>query len=153
MSDSLLSALADRVSRLEDERAVTATINAFSTAVDYGDLELMLDTFTPEAEYIVDLRVAADRGFRCRGRDEIQVWFANHTHAPEVWHKHLIGNVSVTFSDDTARATSYLLRVDAVPDGDGPAVVRTAGRCTDELIRRDDGKWRIQSRRIEIENR
>jgi hypothetical protein len=45
---------------------------------------------------------------------------------------------------------SYFLRVDS--PAAGPAVVLAAGRYIDRFQRSDDGRWRIQSRRCEVEN-
>jgi hypothetical protein len=52
---------------------------------------------------------------------------------------------------DTAEATSYFLRVDAGAES-APAVVVASGRYLDQLARDTDGRWRIRSRRCEVEN-
>jgi 3-phenylpropionate/cinnamic acid dioxygenase small subunit len=151
MSDPSMAALADRVAQLEDERAVVTTLYAYGSALDYGDRDMFLDCFTPDADYVVEMRVGAEGNFRCRGHDELGAYFDGHTHAPAAWHKHVTVNPTVTSTGDTATATTYFLRVDAAPTS-GPATVLASGRYTDELVRADDGKWRIRSRRCEVEN-
>jgi len=151
MTDPLMTALAERVARLEDERAVLATLYAYGSSLDYGDRGGFLDCFTPDADYVVEMRLGADGNFRFRGHDELGAYFEGHTHAPDAWHKHVTVNPSVACAGDTATATSYFLRVDAAPTS-GPAVVLASGRYADELVRADDGKWRIRARRCEVEN-
>jgi 3-phenylpropionate/cinnamic acid dioxygenase small subunit len=150
MSEPHAAELAERVARLEDERAVVTTLYAYGEALDYGDRRLFLDCFTPEAEYAVEMRLGRDGSFSYRGHDELAVYFDGHTHAPAAYHKHLTVNPVVVCDGDTATATSYFLRVDAAP-ASGPAVVLASGRYIDELVR-DGGRWLIRSRRCEVEN-
>jgi len=151
MSDPSVAALAERVARMEDEREILATLYTYGRALDYGDRGGFLDCFTPDADYVVEMRVGAEGNFRFHGRDELGAYFDGHTHAPDAWHKHVTVNPSVSSAGDTATATSYFLRVDSAPTS-GPATVLASGRYTDELVRADDGKWRIRSRRCEVEN-
>ena len=103
MSDPSVAALAERVARLEDERAVLATIYAYGSALDYGDRDVFLDCFTPDADYVVDMRLGAEGSFRCHGHDELRAYFEGHTHAPAAWHKHVTVNPSVTCTGDAQR--------------------------------------------------
>ena len=151
MSEPSTSELADRVARLEDERAVVATLYAYGTALDYGDRNLFLDCFTSDADYMVDMRLAPDSGFEYHGREALGTYFDAHTHAPAAYHKHVTANPVVVCDGTTATATSYFLRVDAAP-ASGPAIVLASGRYTDNLARGPDGRWRIRSRRCEVEN-
>jgi ketosteroid isomerase-like protein len=143
--------LAGRVARLEDERAIAATLYAYGTAIDYGDRSQFLDCFTADADYVVTMRLNADGGFRFHGHDELGAYFDGHTHAPAAFHKHVTVNPAVSCDGDTATATSYFLRVDAAP-ASGPAVVLASGRYVDDLVRAPGGRWRIRSRRCEVEN-
>jgi ketosteroid isomerase-like protein len=145
------SALAERLARLEDERAIVARLYAYGSAIDYGDRDRFLDCFTADADYVVTMRLSPEGGFRFRGRDELGAYFDGHTHAPAAYHKHVTTNPNVSFDGATASATSYFLLVDAAP-ASGPAVVLASGRYVDELVRGTDGRWRIRSRRCEVEN-
>jgi ketosteroid isomerase-like protein len=151
MPDPTITELTDRLDRLEAERAIVATLYAYGSALDYGDRDRFLRCFTPDAEYVVDMRINGETGFTFRGHDELTQYFHDHTHAPDAWHKHITTNPSVTVHGDTADATSYFVRVDAGAES-GPAVVLASGRYLDELTRDEDGAWRIRSRRCEVEN-
>jgi ketosteroid isomerase-like protein len=151
MSDPTIEALCARLERLEAERAIVDTMYAYGSALDYGDRERFLQCFTPDAEYVVDMRIDGSGGFTFRGHGELAQYFADHTHAPAAWHKHVTTNPSVALDGDSARATSYFLRVDAGAES-GPAVVLASGRYVDELVREPDGSWRIRARRCEVQN-
>ena len=143
--------LVDRITRLEDERAIIATLYAYGTALDYGDRALFLGCFTADADYVVDMRIDPASAFSFHGHDELGTYFENHTHAPVAYHKHITTNPSAVVDGSTATAQSYFIRVDAAPTS-GPAVVLASGRYVDELVRDDAGTWRIRSRRCEVEN-
>lgn len=151
MSESYSTGIAERLARLEDERAVVATLYAYGTALDYGDRDLFLECFTADADYRVEMRLSREGSFRYCGHDELGGYFDRHTHAPAAYHKHVLVNPTIVCDGDTATATSYFLRVDA-PAASGPAVVLASGRYTDTLVRDPNGKWRIRSRRCEVEN-
>ncbi len=82
MSDAEIEELTERLARLEDERAIVATLYAYGTALDYGDRQMFLDCFTPDADYVVDMRIGAEGGFEFHGHDELRGYFDGHTHAP-----------------------------------------------------------------------
>jgi ketosteroid isomerase-like protein len=151
MSGPQSAELAERVARLEDERAIVATLYAYGEALDYGDRKLFLDCFTPDAEYAVEMRLGREGSFSYRGHDELTVYFDGHTHAPAAYHKHVTVNPVVVCDGDTATATSYFLRVDASA-ASGPAMVLASGRYIDDLVRDAGGRWLIRSRRCEVEN-
>jgi ketosteroid isomerase-like protein len=151
MSERYSDELAERVARLEDERAVVATLYAYGEALDYGDRKLFLDCFTPDADYAVEMRLNREGSFSYRGHDELAGYFDGHTHAPTAYHRHVTINPVVVCDADTATATSYFLLVDAAPTS-RPAVVLASGRYSDELVRDAGGRWLIRSRRCEVEN-
>jgi 3-phenylpropionate/cinnamic acid dioxygenase small subunit len=151
MSEPTMGALAERLARLEDERAVAATLYAYGTALDYGDRGLFLDCFTADADYVVAMRLGDGGGFRFHGHEELAGYFDNHTHAPAAYHKHVTVNPTAVIDGDGATATSYFLRVDAGAEA-GPATVVASGRYVDDLVREAGGRWRIRSRRCEVEN-
>jgi len=143
-------ALADRVAQLESERAIVATLYAYGNALDYGDRGSFLDCFTADADYEVTMRLAPEGNFSFHGHDELTGYFDSHTHAPAAYHKHITTNAHVACHGDVADVTSYFIRVDS--PASGPAVVLASGRYVDDFIRDDNGRWRIRSRRCEVEN-
>ena len=150
MPDAQTAKLTERLDRLEAERAITATLYAYGTALDYGDREQFLGCFTADASYVVTMRIGSGGGFEFHGHDELGAYFDAHTHAPAAWHKHVTTNPTVAVEGSAATATSYFLRVDAGAES-APAVVLASGRYLDELVN-EDGHWRIRARRCEVEN-
>jgi len=142
--------LRDQLARLQDEREIVATLYRYGDALDHGDRGEFLDCFTPDAEYVVAMRIESSNGFGYAGHEQLGVYFDGHTHAPAAFHKHVTVNPLVTVEGATADARSYFLRVDS--PAAGPAVVLAAGRYIDRFQRGADGCWRIQSRRCEVEN-
>jgi hypothetical protein len=143
--------MAARVDRLEAEHAIERTLYSYGLALDYGDRDLFLDCFTPDADYVVDMRINTAGSFTFRGHAELTAYFDGHTHAPDAWHKHITTNSLITVDGGTASATSYFIRVDAGPES-GPATVLASGRYLDRLVRDAADRWRIRSRRAEVEN-
>jgi 3-phenylpropionate/cinnamic acid dioxygenase small subunit len=142
--------LAERLGRLEDERAILATLYRYGDGLDHDNREEFLDCFTEDAEYLVSVRVDPSKEFGFHGHEELGVYFAGHTHAPAAFHKHVTTNPLVRVDGHTADVQSYFLRVDS--PGAGPAIVLAAGRYIDLFERGDDGRWRIRARRCEVEN-
>ena len=151
VSDPTINALAERLDRLEAERDIAATMYGYGNAIDYGDRDRFLDCFTDDADYVVTMRIGSGDGFEFHGRDELAGYFDDHTHAPAAWHKHVTTNPEVSVDGDTATSTSYFLRVDAGSES-APAFVIASGRYLDQLVRSESGRWRIRSRRCEVEN-
>ena len=142
--------LAERLDRLEAERAIVATLYAYGHGLDYGDRDQFLGCFTPDATYVVAMRIGTERGFKFHGHRELTQYFDGHTHAPAALHKHVTTNPMIRVDGDQATATSYFVRVDA--GATGPAAIVASGRYLDELVRDATGRWRISSRRCEVEN-
>jgi ketosteroid isomerase-like protein len=142
--------LGTRLARLEDERGIVATLYRYGDALDHGDRDEFLDCFTPDAQYQVQMRVGSGNGFTHEGHEQLTAYFDSHTHAPAAFHKHVTVNPLITVDGAAAEAQSYFLRVDS--PAAGPAVVVAAGRYLDRFERAADGRWRIRSRRCEVEN-
>ncbi len=142
--------LADRLGRLEDERAILATLYRYGASLDHDNREEFLDCFTVDADYLVSMRVDPSKEFGFHGHEELGVYFDGHTHAPTAFHKHVTTNPLVALDGHLADVQSYFLRVDS-PES-GPAVVLAAGRYIDKFERGGDGHWRIRARRCEVEN-
>jgi ketosteroid isomerase-like protein len=145
--------LTRRLQALEDERAVLATLYRYAHALDYGDETAWVDCFTADARY--ELRdpaavSAADRPRVHHGREDLARFVANHTRAPERFHKHLLVEPVIAVTGDTATASSYFMRVD---DRDGVPTIYAFGRYLDALVRSADGRWRFAVRIAEIESR
>lgn len=147
--ESELEELARRLQRVEDELAVSRLLARCAHAVDYGDESASLDGFTPEATW-EGRHVSSGKTFiHHRGTKELADFFAGHTRAPHLYHKHVVADLDVELRDDEATAVSYVLFLVSGPGGI-PAV-GGFGRYRDEVRRCDDGQWRIASRLAEVE--
>ncbi len=78
-----LQTLLARLERLEAERAIIDAMYAYGSALDDGDRDRFLQCFTPDADYVVEMRSAP--GFSFHGHDELDGYFAGHSHAPAAW--------------------------------------------------------------------
>jgi ketosteroid isomerase-like protein len=145
-----LDDLRDLLTRVNDERAIVAVLYRYGDALDQGDRDEFLDCFTPDAVYLVQMRLGSSEGFTFEGHEQLGAYFDGHTHAPAAFHKHVTVNPLLSVDGGAADAQSYFLRVDSPTAG--PAIVTAAGRYIDRLERGVDGRWRIRSRRCEVEN-
>jgi hypothetical protein len=149
MADSL----ADRVQLLEDERDILRTMYDYAHALDYGLEEEFLDCFTDDGVWRSVRRSLVGRpdtpGRFCEGREGLIGFFTQHTHAPKLYHKHLVADPRVRLAGDEAQVDSYFVRIDEHPDG---SYVRAFGRYHDRLTRCADRRWRIKERSVEIED-
>lgn len=121
-----------------DDRAVTAVLLRYATALDTRDWPLFRSCFTEDVE-------ADYTGFgRWRGPREITE-FMREAHLDVGPTLHRITNISIWWDDDDARSRCY---VDAVlmPMQAGGPVQRGIGWYDDRLARTSEG-WKI-SRRI-----
>jgi ketosteroid isomerase-like protein len=136
-----------RVRQLESERDVVRTLFRYGHGLDYGPEAEFLDVFTEQGRW---MRVEGRRPARSfDGRRGLAEMFRDHTHAPEFFHKHVVVNPQVDVEGDTATAVSFLLFICDHPEG---PYIRAFSRCTDRLVRCEDGRWRIEERRAELES-
>jgi hypothetical protein len=147
------SSLEDRVRRLEDAEGVLRTLYQYAEGLDYGPLELFLDCFTETATWEgirIDLAPEARPQRLFQGVAELTRYFHEpiRSRAPDRYFKHLLVEPRISIEDDEARVTSYFVRIQEHRDG---PYIHAFGRYRDLLTRCDDGRWRLQERRAEIE--
>jgi hypothetical protein len=138
-----------RLRALEDEGGVLATMYQYGHALDYGLRDEFLDCFTRSGVW--DSR-RCDSGTtpvgHYAGHAQLAGFFDRHTHAPSVYHKHLLVEPRITIDGDLATAASYFVRVD---EHGGEVYMPGFGRYQDRLVRSADGRWRFEERRVELE--
>lgn len=153
--------IADRLKALEDERAIRRTLDDYGRAIDYGDdaawLALFAQDATLELRYRPGLQPSSygapeekDGRIIYAGRDQLATFIAAHSSAPECYHKHVVTNIRIEVTGDTANCESYFLRID---ESKSTPIVVAAGRYVDHLIRAENGQWQFALRIAEIEAR
>ena len=151
-----VAALEGRVSALDDERLILATLAAYGRALDYGLEEMFLDCWTADAvleyDFAIAAQVMAPPGSpprRYEGHDELRGFFGQHTHAPAFFHKHLVLDAVVELDGDRAGVHSAFVRLDR--DEEGPWL-QSWGRYADVVTRDAGGRWRFARRTGHIES-
>jgi hypothetical protein len=151
VQETLSQELAARVVALEDERAITRTLCRYSHAIDYGLEEEWVDCFTEDGVFEVRLR-DGELYALCQGQADLLAFAQGHTRPPTGYHKHFVGVPLIEVRGDQARADSYFARMDMTADKLA-TYVRAMGRYRDDLVRSEDGVWRIRKRFTEIQSR
>jgi hypothetical protein len=136
-----------RLEVLEAESAILRTLYQYGHCYDYNEYENWVDCFTDDASYdVIDAR--GDTIISCRGRASLYEQTKGHKHALSRWTQHLLMEPMITIDGDRAQSVAYFVRTD---DVEGRPYISTTGRYHDGLRRGDDGKWRIASRRANME--
>jgi ketosteroid isomerase-like protein len=139
-----IPSLEARLAVLEDERAILHTLYSYGHGIDYDLEDEFLDCWTADAVlHWPDREPIAGHGALTEA-------FRAHTHAPRVFHKHLIIEPRIEIDGDRATVDCYFARLDDYADG---PEIRSFGRYRDVLVRCPDGRWRFTERRTEREAR
>ena len=141
--------LAQRVARLEDERAILRTLYAYGHAIDHGEEQAWVDLFTPDGVFDSRGRNPGDVTRVVNGHDELAYFAAHFSRPPKGWHKHLVIEPLIELDGDVAHVQSYLA---VLRDDDGTPVLWVFGRYRDTMERCADGKWRFRRRIAEVES-
>ncbi len=148
MSQDEIQALKARLQTLEDRNAILDTLMQYGHALDYGDFDRLVDCFTSDA--VRETRRPDGSVNRWEGVEGTIDFATRHSHAPELYHKHLVLNSLIELHGDTANVVSYMFRFD--PGESKPSFVWGMGRYIDTMRREPDGRWRIMRRVSEIED-
>ena len=132
----------ERLQLLEDEQSILDTLYAYGHGLDYGHEDAWIDCWTEDA--VLDW---PGRAFM-RGHAELRKGFRAHSHAPAMYHKHIVMAPMISINGDKATVSSMFARLDRYPEGPG---IRAFGRYRDTLVRCADGRWRFKERLPDIE--
>ena len=133
----------DPLARLADRLAIEALNADFAYHLDRGEVEPMLDLFTPDADYSNGPR-------HSNGIEEIAAFFRSRTAQGVRTARHMGTGLRISFeSDHEASATSVWLSFaqNAAPPINYSIPFLVAD-FIDRYQRGQDGKWRIASRQI-----
>jgi 3-phenylpropionate/cinnamic acid dioxygenase small subunit len=144
MSDeAAMSALADRLQRLEDLEEIRRLFESYGYYLDHGMWTEYASLYAKDGQ----MRLGP---MRADGREEIErvarevIGARFDPSADAVSLVHLIGSPRIELDGD--RATSEVMWTVVSKGADGHAMVTGQGRHLDDLVR-EDGRWRIQKRR------
>ncbi len=126
------------MSAIEDRLAINDLFVRYTTALDAGDIETVVDCFTDGAVLESPaIGVIA-------GREAIRAFAARFAALREsgTQFRHMISNFAAEVEDQRARATCYLL---VLITRDGTSRQLPPGRYECDLVN-DDGQWRFRRR-------
>lgn len=144
-TDSELAQLRERLGRLEDERAIVATMQRYSESLDYGDNNAWAATFTPDG--LFDVRRRGEPMFSHSGTAALAAFADSHTSAPAVYHKHFLSTPAIELEQDRATARTYFTMLH---ERDTGPIVLVFGRYLDTFVRREN-KWLFSERVVDME--
>jgi 3-phenylpropionate/cinnamic acid dioxygenase small subunit len=145
-----LASILARLQVLEDERAVLSTLQRYGHYIDYGRAEEWVQLFTADATYLITSgRPDVDSTTTVSGHDELRDFIGRHSHAPELFHKHVLAEPMISVNGDEASAESYWLL--ALERKGNRAGIVGFGRYLDTLRRQPNGVWLFTQRRIEVD--
>ena len=126
---------------LDDHQQIRELYARYAYALDHGDIERMMDCFTEDAVF------ESARQGRFEGRDGLRKFATN---IPErlggAQIRHLITNQLCELGSDRGTGSCYFMYFHCKS---GQVQQVTVGEYSDEL-RKVDGHWRIQSRKVTI---
>jgi 3-phenylpropionate/cinnamic acid dioxygenase small subunit len=141
-----LRALAERLARLEAERDIRDLMVRYAESLDYGDNHTWAACFANDGDF--DVRMRGEPMFAHSGPEALAAFAAQHTHAPDVYHKHFLSVPVIEFDGpDRATARTYFTMLHERPQG---PIVLVIGRYLDNLVRQDSG-WVFATRVVDME--
>jgi ketosteroid isomerase-like protein len=131
-----VTALEERIRRLEDREALRALDAAYCRLLDDADWPALVELFTEDGEFAGLSSV--------RGRPALQEFFAGLAEGGLTAFWHHVTNLEIAVDGDVAHLRSFLWQ---------PCVLHgvphvAAGRYTDVAVRAGDGRWRYRSKRV-----
>ena len=140
-TDQLLA----RVRKLEDEREILDLIYAYSHGLDGKEHEDFLACFSEDGRFAWRPVPDGDWVLDVRGQEQLDRWYRDHERSiPAGTEHHVVTNPRIVANDGTtARTVSWYL---IIRNYGGRPGVRSTGRYLDELVRGEDGRWRIRER-------
>jgi SnoaL-like domain len=145
LEEVAVDSVEERLALIEAEREILRTLHGYGRGLDYGDEEEFIDGWLEEGVLHWPNPPYEDPFV---GHERLREAFRGHTHAPLVYHKHVVVDPRIEVDGDTATVESYFARLDNADHG---PYIRAFGRYRDVLVRCGDGRWRFKERRAEVE--
>ena len=129
---------------LADRLAINDLFVRYTTALDRGDIETLVDCFTPDAS--LDSPAVGQHSGHAAIRAFAERFARFHERGAQL--RHVISNLAVELEGDRARATCYLLNV---LTRNGKSEFLAPGRYECDLVK-SDGEWRFQKRVVILDH-
>jgi 3-phenylpropionate/cinnamic acid dioxygenase small subunit len=137
-------ALERRIEELESHQAGLELLARVAQMIDLADPEGWLDCYTADGIFRFQAVPGGPDVFAIEGVGALRDWFADHrTLLPAGRQTHLLVNPRLTREGDRIKGTSTYF---TLLDSDGVVLVASSGLWLDELVRSEDGQWRIRER-------
>jgi uncharacterized protein (TIGR02246 family) len=129
---------------LEDRLAINDLFVRYTTALDRGDVETLVDCFTPDGS--LDSPAVGRYAGHAAIRAFAERFARFHENGAQL--RHVISNLAVEIGGDHATATCYLLNV---LTRDGKSRLLAPGRYECELVN-SAGQWRFHRRVVILDH-
>jgi uncharacterized protein (TIGR02246 family) len=129
---------------LEDRLAINDLFVRYTTALDRGDVETIVECFTPDGS--LDSPAVGSHAGHAAIRAFAERFARFHQRGAQL--RHVISNLAVEIDGDHARATCYLLNV---LTRNGKSELLAPGRYECELVK-SAGAWRFQRRGVILDH-
>lgn len=140
-----LSAVVQRLRRMEDREAIVDVVYRYHHCLGALDRAAWLDCFAPDGSF-QSARTDGTVIFSMNGHPELARWYDERLPAwPRGSEGHALVNPRIVRQDaDKAEVHSFFITLQIKDGGLG---FRSYGDYLDQLARSDDGKWRITQKR------
>ena len=129
---------------LEDRLAISDLFVRYTNALDRGDVETIVDCFTPDGS--LDSPAVGRHSGHAAIRAFAERFARFHERGAQL--RHVISNLAVEIDGDRARANCYLLNV---LTRNGNSKLLAPGRYECDLVK-SAGKWRFQRRVVILDH-
>ena len=130
---------------IEDRLAINDLFVRYTTALDRGDVETIVDCFTPDGS--LDSPAVGSHSGHAAIRTFAERFAAFNKRGSQL--RHVISNLAAEIDGDRAQATCYLLNV---LTRDGESRLLAPGRYECELVKSADDQWRFQRRVVILDH-
>ena len=129
---------------IEDRLAISDLFVRYTTALDRGDIETLVDCFTPHGS--LDSPAVGQHSGHAAIRAFAERFARFHERGAQL--RHVISNLAVELDGDRARATCYLVNF---LTRSGKSELLAPGRYECDLVK-SEGTWRFQRRLVILDH-
>lgn len=140
-----IEALMQRITRLEDERAILDTLHRYGQMFDSRQDQAWADLFTENGEFLC-VDHTGKVILREQGRAALAEWARDFAQGDTLLMKHCVIAPVITVDGDQAKVESYFSNLVENQDRRAPPHIRFMGRYSDRMVKGEDGRWRFHQR-------